>query len=222
MDLGPIVIRPGRGDDLGHDRGDRALDVVARRPPAIGDEVLPRGDVAARVDPVGRRVDRPARREPAGLVDPRDGEAEGLVDVVHAVAPGGAALVARDERGLERAGHVGGPRARSPAIVAARPRSPRRAPDRASRRGACESRSRRRGGGSSPRAVRRGSRSGGRRAGARRRWPPRCRPPSRPGRRARRPGPTPSRGCGRARCAWARSPCLTRVKPARYCTRVKC
>ena len=116
----------------------------------------------------------------------------------HPLAPGAAAVVAGDERRLERprdrrdraacsrTRRAAGARAPRPAASSARPRPPRR------------SRSTRRGGAPSPSAARRGCRSGSRRAGARRRRRRRSRPPSRRRSRARSPAPRRPRGCASA------------------------
>ena len=57
------------------------------------------------MDPIGRGVDGPATGQPALGRDPPGREPEGLVDVLHPVAPRGSAFVARDDRRFERAGH---------------------------------------------------------------------------------------------------------------------
>jgi len=62
----PLSSAVGRGcQDLVQDRADGPLLVVVEGPAAFADQVLPGREVAARPDPVGRGLDRPALGEPA-------------------------------------------------------------------------------------------------------------------------------------------------------------
>ena len=109
------AVSPARGPRRGSRRP------PARRSPRASTRARPPGAGRRRAgagpDPVRGGGGGPAVREAAARLDVLDRGAEGVVEVAHAVLPGGGALVAGDDRRLELAhdredlGHVRVPRA---------------------------------------------------------------------------------------------------------------
>lgn len=66
---------------------DDSLLVVADRPAAFAAEVMPGREVAARPDPIRRRLDHSAFGEPTVLRDPLDGRAEDRPQALHPFPP---------------------------------------------------------------------------------------------------------------------------------------